>query len=172
MQVHNPSFLACRKLGSAAGGFLKDSGPFPGIACFSRAKEIHMALLAYYDVLRDGVFTIPAFNPSPVTLNFNPTDDIVLEDPLKHHPVLSYRVDPEAAQDLEFTVSVRTIQGIDRVVSSFKLDGTVSRTVFEPVDPSFLEKGNNPIIFKYISGEGNLHFSDVIMWYKRDRPNA
>jgi hypothetical protein len=126
-----------------------------------------MPNLADYNILLDAPVELNFFGNNERIFNFNPPNDIRLDNNIDNRPVLSYRVDPSNdAQNLQFNVFIRTNAGIDELVNSFTFNGTVSRTIFEAISSGHVDTGNNPIIFRLEGGTGSIHISDVIVWFK------
>ncbi|HXV41662.1 MAG TPA: hypothetical protein VEC96_01255 [Anaerolineae bacterium] len=127
-----------------------------------------MPNLTDYNILLDAPVELNFFGNNERTFNFNPPNDIQLDNNIDNRPVLSYRVDPsDETQNLQFNVFIRTNAGIDELVNSFTFNGTVSRTIFEATSSSHVDAGNNPIIFRLEDGIGSVTISDVIVWFKR-----
>lgn len=128
-----------------------------------------MALLAHYEVLKDGSFNLEAGEQS--RLLFNPSDDAYLEDTVRRAAILSYTVDPtENAKDMELEVFAR-MGGKEVRVSVLRVFGGVARTVTEPINPSGFSKGDNRLTFKIGQGTGSVRISNVVMWYQRQVDN-
>lgn len=121
-----------------------------------------------YHAINDGSLNLDFFGNKEKFVEFNPPNDIILASSGVNRPVLSYRVDPSnEAKNLVFKVFIRQSNGIDVEVSSFTLNGTVSRSVFEIISGSQLHAGNQKIFFRLQGGTGSAKVSDVIMWFMR-----
>jgi len=133
-----------------------------------------MPFVARYHALKDFPETLPRIDKEKGLINeaaydFDPPNDIVLEDSGPNMPYLSFRLDPSNdANGLKVEVLVKNGTTFDEQIFSITLSGTVSRTINELFPGSLIRKGQvNKIKFKVTGGIGTVDVSDVIMWFIR-----
>lgn len=135
-----------------------------------------MPHIAYYQVLTDNV-TLPLSNFSPGAeespntqrVQWNPANDIKLDNDGSKRPVLCYQVDLENANGFTLRVQIRDPQGADRTISTFSFDGNTTRQYMDPFSSKWVSKGNNKIFFRKLSGNGSggVIIRNVMVLYQR-----
>jgi hypothetical protein len=149
-------------------------------------RRIKMALLTEYHVLKSGVIQFSlgdSVSEGEITrisqrVKFNPPNDIVLDSKPINLPIISYNLATgDENRNVRWTVSIHTIQGSLQEQDTIVLNGGMRITRFNSLNPTHLHKDDNIIQFEAMLRKGqsfldNVRISDVIMWFKRDRPKA
>jgi hypothetical protein len=135
-----------------------------------------MPHIAYYQVLTDNV-TLPLPNFSPGAgesqnlqrVQWNPANDIKLDNDGSRWPLLCYQVDLEGAGNFTLRVQIRDPQGADRTISTFSFDGNTTRQFMDPFPSQWVGTGNNKIFFRRLSGTGSggVIIRNVVVLYQR-----
>ena len=119
------------------------------------------ARIADFSVITDGSFEIRTDGDIDWDQDFNLQD----EAHLSSRSILAFVVSP--GDDNE-NVRLRVqINGTD-VRSAFRLNAPVRRSIHEVVARNVLQAGSNNIDFRITAGSGNLHISDIVLWWQRD----
>lgn len=126
-----------------------------------------MSTLAGYHILTHRGAQLP--RGESVRWKFDPPDDIVVDGPLTHLPILSFRVDPSNdAERVSVSVNLERADGFQSSVIDLTLSGTVSRTFHEPVSDGTVTNEAQYVRFDCTGGEsGAVTISDVVMWFHR-----
>jgi len=138
-----------------------------------------MGHFAHYQVLTDNkVLNLPNLSPSGGTgvtaesqskqrIIWNPANDISLDDGADTRPILCFNVDLDNADDFKLRVWILTDQGAQKTIFEWTYDGNSTRQIMEPFHLSWVNTGNNPIMFQKISGNGQVQIRNVIVMYQR-----
>lgn len=127
------------------------------------------ATLADYQVLMDGGFKLDSFGNGEETVDFNPPNDMILNQS-GSRPILTFRVDPDQNADMTVTVSVLKEQSGDgeQLILTLPVQTRDARTVHEVLGGSQLHTGNLQFIFRANGGgSGRVSITDLILWYRR-----
>jgi hypothetical protein len=131
--------------------------------------------LADYSVIHRGKLTVSRDQRSHVE-RFDVYDDIVRPDERSRHvskrPVLFFYADPSGdAKNLRCTIEMGGVPL--REVFNYQYSGGTGRAhsvVLDHEDVYFNRRDathRSAIQIQYISGEGSVSFSDIILWYQR-----
>jgi len=101
-------------------------------------------------------------------LTFNATNDIVLNES-SARPMVCFQMDPGSQNETpkaRIEVFVRHTAG-DHKICEYNLSGETSRWTMEPVNPDWVGKGDNKLIFKADVDVGKLVIRNVVVFYQR-----
>lgn len=69
----------------------------------------------------------------------------------------------EDTKNVKFVVNINGQEQLN-----YTLNGNSVKTLHEVINPNILQPGKNTIEFHPVSGDGKLHFGDVVLIYKRE----
>ena len=121
-----------------------------------------MPRIADYTIIRDGSFELRTGGDIDQSFAFTVSDTAHLGS----RSILAFILDTESnANNLLFRVEINGTH-----VRTARINGDTFQTIHEVVSANVLQhgSGSNNIDFSIIGGSGDVHFSDVVLWWQRD----
>lgn len=76
-------------------------------------------------------------------------------------PIISFQIKPSSQLPVKFSVDINDHPQIDNI----ELSSNDRHLYWEAINENETKSGSNTVQFRFISGQGSLRVSDVIVWF-------